>query len=77
MNKPNSTHQFLVFNKAEYYATESKCKPLQTLTLKLIGNRVWLNTSNNKEITLRNTNIRHHYQAIGKDNKEYILLIQS
>ena len=75
MNKPNSIHKFDVFNKVEYITTESKCKPLQTISLKLIKGRVWLNTSTNKEITLRTTNIKHHYLAIGNDNKEYILLI--
>ena len=77
MNKPSSIRQFLVFDKVEYLAKESiGVKPIQILTLKLIGNRMWLNISTNKVITLRSTNIKHHYLAIGKDNKEYILSIQ-
>ena len=75
MNKPNSIHKFGVFNRVEYITTESKCKPLQTISLKFIGGRVWLNTFTNKEITLRSTNMKHHYLAIGKDKKVYTLVI--
>lgn len=73
MNKPNSIHKFDVFNRVEY-STKVKCKPIQTITLKLIGGRVWLNTATNKEITLRPTNVKSHYLAIGKDKREYLLV---
>lgn len=76
MNKPNSIRQFNVFNKVEY-STKVKCKPIQTITLKLIGGRVWLNTATGKEITLRSTNIKRHYLAIGKDGNDYLLLLQA
>ena len=73
MNKPNSVHQFNVFNRFEYYCTDRPCKVIQVLTLKLIHGRVWLNLRTNKEITLHPTNDKGHYQAIGKDNKKYLL----
>lgn len=73
MNKPNSIHQFSVFNRFDYYCTDRPSKLIQILTLKFIGGRVWLNTSTNKEITLRPTNDKGHYLAIGKDKKDYLL----
>lgn len=69
MNKPNSIHKFEVFSRIAFPSL-----PVQTITLKLIGGKVWLNTRTNKEITLRPTNVKGHYLAIGKNKREYLLV---